>query len=716
MVCWGDLINSPRDFNRARGKASATSRFGKREDGGFSGPVDDDCRYRWLEDESSEVLAWVAAQQVKTEQILSCLPQSDTLRTQLNEYLGGRREGQVKEVGSRRFQRVREETSERWSLWVRDEHTASSRILVDPKQISPDAPPKLGAFFPSPDGKKVAYQLSRGGRTVYSLHIVDVESSEPLSDEISSDLNPVGRLWHSRNRVAWTPGGDGIYYSRGCKDRGAEGARYHQKIYLHPLGSDPLADEVVFGSELSKEQTPIPYLSDDGRFLVITVHDYSGEMPRSEVHFRDAQRPELGFQSLLEESIGVLETSVVGNQIYFKTNRSGDSWKIIRGSLDRFSEGAHDFEDLWVSGQGQIGKWGATDNFLIVENTEPGGRSLEIIDLHKGGTESLALPPLSSTSWMSVDQSTSRVTFSISSPCLAPEIRSFDLSSLECSVIAHRGPANICDQFETTQVWIDSFDGTKVPMHLTHRKGISPDGMNPTVLHGYGGFGVSLVPKYRPEVMPFLERGGVYAVAQVRGGRELGEAWHRAGVREKKQNSIEDFIAAAEWLISEGFTSADKLGSFGWSNGGLLVSAAALQRPDLWGAMVAGSPVTDLARFHLAHGGRHWISEYGSPESKEDLAYLLRYSPYHIVPREFNAPATLIISPGADDRVAPWHARKLLARLLDSSISDEPLLLLGDENVGHSGGSALSKMIDRHTAVWSFFFWQLGVAELETEV
>jgi prolyl oligopeptidase len=212
-----------------------------------------------------------------------------------------------------------------------------------------------------------------------------------------------------------------------------------------------------------------------------------------------------------------------------------------------------------------------------------------------------------------------------------------------------------------------------------------------------------------PQVIPFLECGGIYVILNARGGGELGEEWHRAGMREKKQNTFDDFIAAAEWLIDQGYTQPSRLGLFGWSNGGLSVNAVAVQRPDLWKAVVAGAAVTDMARFHTAHTGRHWIADYGSPEDPHDLEFLMQYSPYHTLPEKIEAPAILTIAPDNDDRVAPWHSYKMHAAWLAANVSTNPILLRREERAGHRGSPSASKTIDRYTDIWTFFFWQLGV-------
>jgi prolyl oligopeptidase len=265
------------------------------------------------------------------------------------------------------------------------------------------------------------------------------------------------------------------------------------------------------------------------------------------------------------------------------------------------------------------------------------------------------------------------------------------------------------EAFAVEQVWFESRDQTRIPMFLLHQKGIERDGNHAAVIHGYGGFGVSLLPAFAAHVIPFLERGGIYAIVNARGGGEFGEEWHRAGMRENKQNVFDDFIAAGEWLISEGYTQSSKLGCFGWSNGGLSVNAVAVQRPDLWKAVVAGAPVTDMARFHLADAARLWIADYGSPEDPHDRDFLMQYSPYHRLPEKIEAPAILTFAPGNDDRVAPWHSYKMHAAWLAANVSNNPILLRGEGQVGHHGNPEMSRTIDRYADIWAFFFSQFGL-------
>src|SRR6185369_10263035 len=322
-----------------------------------------------------------------------------------------------------------------------------------------------------------------------------------------------------------------------------------------------------------------------------------------------------------------------------------------------------------------LGRWTVAGDYLFVETIEDVSSRLRVYDLAGTLVRQIDLPHFGTINALSADPESEELLISFSSFLIPRAIYRLDLQTLECALYRQDEMPFDSEMFEIEQVWFESRDQTRVPMFLVHKKGLDRDGQNAAVIHGYGGFGVSLLPKFTSHVIPFLEGGGVYAIVNSRGGGEFGEEWHRAGMRENKQNVFDDFIAAGECLIAEGYTQASKLGCFGWSNGGLSVNAVAVQRPDLWKAVVAGAPVTDLARFHTAHGGQHWVADYGSPEDARDLEFLMRYSPYHTLPEKIEAPAILTVVPDNDDRVAPWHSYKMHAAWIASNVSTNPILL-----------------------------------------
>ena len=659
--------------------------------------------YRWLEDDSAETAAWAEAQHEHTRQTLADLPSRESLRKRFSELLSRDRQGQVIEAGGRLFQRWRQAGAQRWSLWVGDQLEGDRRLLIDPDCLA-EQPPRLADIHPSPDGRFVAFRLSHAGSSLMPLHVVDVQTGNWLDDIIPGDHNPVAQLWHSHNRVAWNGDSSGFYYSRNPGGLAGDERRYYQKLYLHRLGSDHSDDELVLGEGLGREWTLVPHLSADDRFLVVSLHDFSGEEPHSRLLMHDARQRQRGFTSLVDEGPGMLDIAVHQGFVFAKTNRDARRWQLQRFALDSSD---HRPETIVAEGEHNIGHWAPAGSRLIVERTDEAGSSLGVHDLSGNERDRVALNGDESLQWLTGGPGGTRCLFGVASPCSPPTVRQLDLRTPRVS--ASPRPTSPYPELQIHRAHCTSADGTRVPLHLIHRRDLQRDGNNPAVLRGYGGFQVSLTPTWRPDILPFLEHGGVYAVANVRGGGEQGEDWHRGGMREYKQNSFDDFAAAGEWLVAQGYAHPQRLGCFGWSNGGLLANVTALQRPSLWRAVVAGAPVTDMARFHLAHGARHWIAEYGSPERDDELAVMLRYSPYHNVPKAIDAPAIMIYAPDADDRVAAWHGRKMLAQWQAANRSNHPVLLRGAKNTGHHGGDSVAQLTTKYTDIWSFLFWQLGV-------
>ena len=623
--------------------------------------------------------------------------------------LGGARQGAVEQVGRFFFHRLREADAERWSLWVSESIDGMKRPLVDPETLFESPAPRIAGFYPSPDGRWVAFRLSFRGSSLMPLYLVDVEGHESISEVVPACFNPVAHVWHSHNQVAWLRDGSGFFYTRNPGSVPRDELRYHAKLYFHRIGEDFRSDELVFGRDLTKETTLVPILADEDRLLVVTTHDYSGTVAQSAVFAADSRFLEAGFECLLPAHDGEVEVASFGDAIYMKMNCGDSRWSVCRIFLDSQGLAKPRIETL-VAGEDQTtGRWFVAGESVLVETLENFVSKLRVYD--QSGAERSSIPLPEGTTLDSIDASQDvRHLFLRVSSATRPT-RTLRLESHGYGWRPAPDPHLTADRpdFETRWVWFESADGTSIPMHMVHRRGLVPNGSSPTVIRGYGGFNLSLYPKWRPDIVPFLLHGGVYAIAHIRGGGELGAAWHRAGIKHNKQKSFEDFIAAAEWLIDAGYTSPERLACYGWSHGGLLVTSVAVQRPDLWRAVVAGAPLTDMARFHLAHGARHWLAEYGSPEKDEDLAGLLRYSPYHTLADGADAPAVLIYAPGADDRVAVWHGRKMLARWQAATSSNRPLLLRSPLDVGHQGGTTVDAVLSKYTDIWSFLFWQLGI-------
>jgi prolyl oligopeptidase len=664
--------------------------------------------YRWMEEDTPELRTWVNAQNEHTISQLSSLAVREAIRKRLEELMREPTRGTLTKAGERTFFRQRLKGNELPALYCQDFAVAEPRLLIDPNVLSHDRSITLGDIHPSNDGSLIAYRLSRAGSSGMSLHVMSVTSGKALPDTIPGDVNPVAHAWHTRNRVAWLPDSSGFYYTRCPHGLGGTATRFHHKLYFHRLGDDWREDKLVFGESLRREQAPYPQLSADGRFLVVVVQDLSGTTPRSEVYLLDREQSQHKFVAVVKDIDSFISATLHQNKVYLQSHNGLPGGLQVINLTD---ESVGDFIASTVipAGAHPIRDWTVVRDYLFVETLEDVSSRLRVHDLAGNFLKQIELPDSSSLNSLTTDSQSQEIFISLSSFLTARTTYRVDLESLELTR-NHRDEVAIdTAAFVTEQVWFESRDKTRIPMFLVHRKGINRDGKNPVVIHGYGGFGVSMLPKFTAHVIPFLEHGGIYAVVNARGGGEFGETWHRAGMRVDKQNTFDDFIAAGEYLIANRYTEASRLACFGWSNGGLSVNAVAVQRPDLWKAVVAGAPVTDLRRFHIAHGGQHWIAEYGSPKNSDDLNFLQRYSPYHTLPDSIDAPAVLTIVPDNDDRVATWHGYKMHAAWLAANISDHPILLRREEQAGHRGNPAVRRTIDRYADIWAFIFWQLGV-------
>jgi len=663
--------------------------------------------YRWMEEDTPDLRAWVLEQHEHTMAQLSSLPVRQSIRRRLEELLRSETMGAITKAGKRYFFLKRYENQELAALYCQDERHGPLRLLLDPGELSSDGTIALADIHPSPDGSLIAYRLTSSGSSRMSLHVMDVDSKEVL-DVIPGDVNPVAHAWHTKNRVAWLPDNSGFYYTRCPSATPAAEARFHHKLYFHRLGDGWREDELVFGEPLKREQTPYPRLSWDGRYLLALVQDVSGDSPCSQLYLLDRENPQRGFIPAVRDVEAFISAAAVHrDKLYIQTNHEAPLGKLIAIEL---ADTAAEFTTVIPEASCPLGDWIAVGNFLFVETIEDVSSWLRIYDLSGKLIKEIGPPdePLRINA-LSAQPESDELLISFSSFLMTKAVSCVDLETLEWTNYHDDIVIFDSESFEVEQVWFESRDETRVPMFLLYKKGMSRDGNNPVVIHGYGGFGVSLLPAFMPQVIPFLERGGIYVILNARGGGEFGEEWHRAGMRENKQNTFDDFIAAAEWLIEERYTKPSRLGCFGWSNGGLSVNAVAVQRPDLWKAVVAGAAVTDMARFHTAHTGRHWIADYGSPEDPHDLEFLMQYSPYHTLPEKIEAPAILTIAPDNDDRVAPWHSYKMHAAWLTANVSTNPILLRREKRAGHRGSPTASRTIDRYTDIWAFFFWQLGV-------
>jgi prolyl oligopeptidase len=665
--------------------------------------------HRWLEEtDDPGVRRWTAEQNAATRQALDAPPFRERIRGRLDELLQvGLLEVPVASAGAAFFLR-RGAHQDQSLLYVREPGSDGDRALVDPNELAGDHLVTIDWFFPSADGRLVAYGLSRGGDELSTLHVMDVENGRVLDDRI-----PDTRF----SSVAWLPDASGFYYTRypakGSVPPGEE--RYNVRVRCHGLGDDPAQDPVVFGEGGEPTDRFDLSLSRDGRFLLIHVH--KGWAKTILFVLDRARDGEL--RSTGEERDAIFAGQFAEERLYALTNWEAPNWRVLELDPETLDvEGARTV--LAEREETIVDEIALVAGRLVAHELENASSRICAYALPEGGLErEIELPGLGSvqgtpnlrTPGIAGEWDGDELLLGFTSFLQPPAVLRCDLATGAVMTFARlEAPARFDPaSYETRQVHCRSADGTSIPIFLVHRRGLRIDGTAPVYLTGYGGFNIGMTPYWISALPLWVESGGVFAVAVLRGGNEFGERWHRDGMLERKQNVFDDFIAAADWLVGEGYTSRERLAIAGGSNGGLLVGAALTQRPDLCRAVVCEVPLLDMLRYHGFQVARLWISEYGSADDPDQFHWLHAYSPYHRVVGGERYPAVLLTTALGDTRVDPMHARKMAARLQAATASDRPILVRVDEDAGHGIGKPRSKQLDSATDLWTFVFWQLGV-------
>ena len=649
--------------------------------------------YRWLEDQKSpETRAWIAAEQKCTETALADLPGRAAISERLAALLHTDTFQLPVERGGRYFFMKRKAGEDLSKLYVRRTVEGPDELLIDPLPWSKDHSTSATLEEVSRDGQYVFFGRREGGQDEVTVHALDIDAKKELPDTLpSANYFSMELLPNNRD----------LYYTKAT----ADGPR----AYHHVMGTDAAADKVVFGDQLGKGMILAAESSDDGRYVAYIVVYGSGS-EQTEIYLQDVknQGPAIavatGVKSLFFPRFG-------GDRLYILTNWSAPQWHIYSASL------AEPQREHWTEvipeSKEHVEDFRPLGGKLVVQYTRDASSELKIFDGSGGGGKEVKLPAIGSVARISGRWGSPECFFGFETFSVPETILRCDASTGATSVWAQTKAPIDASQFEVEQVWYASKDKTRVPMFLFHRKGLKKDGTNPVLLTGYGGFNVSETPNYSAFYMMWAEHGGIVAKANLRGGGEFGEEWHRAGMLGKKQNVFDDFEAAAAYLISNKYTNPEKLAISGNSNGGLLVGAAMTQRPELFRAVVCGYPLLDMLRYQKFLDGPYWVPEYGSSDNPEQFSYLYAYSPYQSVKKGTKYPATLFVTGDGDTRVAPLHARKMAAELQADNGSSHPILLLYDTKSGHSGGRPVSKIIEENTDILSFLFWQLGVKAAE---
>jgi prolyl oligopeptidase len=660
--------------------------------------------YRWLEDGASpDTQKWVAEEMSYTRSLLDPLPGRDAIHKRLTELLSIGSISSPQIGGKYYFYTRREGMQNQPIVYVRESVDGKDRVLLDVNQLAADGTIALDWYRPSENGKYLVYGTSPSGSEMSTLHIIETKTGGALSDTIE------------RTRacsIAWMPDNSGFYYTRypkkGDVPEGQE--MYNRRVFYHELGTDPETDLKIFGEGRDPEDWPNVSLDNDGRLLLITVEQ---GWTKSELFLMDLKKGTPPTRITTGKNF-LYSGSVYNGRVYIVTNEDApryrvfvteagdyerDNWKEIISQTDAVLQGA--------------AVWGGK---IFAQYEQNATSQLKIFGIAGDKISDLTLPALGTVFGSDGKWNRDEIFYGFLSFTVPPTVYRYDMKTKATSLWAKVDAPSIDPAaYEVNQEWYHSKDGTRVPMFIVNKKGLKKDGLNPTLLTAYGGFNVSLTPDFKRQAYLWMEHGGVYAVANLRGGAEFGEDWHRAGMLDKKQNVFDDMIAAAEHLIAEKYTDKDHLAIQGGSNGGLLMGAMITQRPDLFRAVVCQVPLLDMLRYQNFQIAKLWIPEYGSSDNPEQFKWLYAYSPYHHVKEGTEYPAILFMTADTDTRVDPMHAKKMAAEMQaeakNGSSKTRPILLRIESKAGHGAGKPVTKQIEELTDVYSFLFWQLGMKE-----
>ena len=661
--------------------------------------------YRWLEDpDSEESRAWIEAQNQVTFGYLEQIGVRDRIKNRLTELWDYEKYSTPFRRGDRYFYFKNDGLQNQSVLYTLPNLEAEPRELLDPNRLSSDGTIALAGLALSEDAKLLAYGLSTSGSDWQEWKVRDVESGEDLTDHVG---------WVKFSGAAWTHDGKGFFYSRFDQPHEStklEDTNYFQKLYYHRIGTPQSEDVLIYDRPDQKEWMFGASVTDDGRYLIIDVSQSTDR--RNLVFYKDLTDPNSKIVELIPTfaaSFGLIDNE--GTTFWFQTDYEAPKGRVVAIDITQSTEDWRSrLQPVIPEAEETLEDVSLFGNCFLATYLKDAHTQVKLFDLTGAPAGEVALPGVGSAGGFGGKRTDTETFYSFTSFTTPTTIYRYDLTTGESSLFRQPQVDFNPADYETKQVFYTSRDGTPVPMFITHKKGLTLDGSNPTYLYGYGGFAIPITPAFSPSNLVWMELGGVYAVANLRGGGEYGEKWHQAGTKLNKQNVFDDFIAAAEWLIAAGYTSPQKLAIGGGSNGGLLVGACMTQRPDLFAAALPAVGVLDMLRFHLFTIGWAWCSDYGSPDNPEEFQALYAYSPLHNLKPGTAYPATLIITADHDDRVVPAHSFKFAAALQAAHQGDAPVLIRIETKAGHGAGKPTAKVIEEASDRWGFLVKVLGVA------
>jgi len=644
--------------------------------------------YRWLEDqESPATRAWIESQNKYAQSIVESLPHREQLAERYAELLKSDRGSTPYERGGRFFQYKRAADQDLYTLCVRDGLDGEDRVLVDPAVLYPDLTASVGIMDISRDGTILAYFIRKGGEDETSIRLLNVDTGEELPDVFERSVY---------FGFSMTTDKKGVYYSR--RDEGGS------VVYYHEFGTDMATDREIFGGEYGPENPVGCDVTPNGKYLILTVN--YGSAGSNDYFYRDLSKS--GEIIALTEGITAhFNGGYADDILLLQTNWEAPNGRII--AIDLKQPARENWRELIPESEAVMESFTPAGGKIFVKYLVNVVSRISIFDSNGNSAGEIDFPSLGAAGYIFGNWDSDNVFFSFQSYHIPRTIYHYSAASGKRTVFSRMSIPVDPDNFVLKQEWYESNDGTRIPMFILHKKDLKLDGSNPALLYGYGGFRVSMTPYFNIQGLVFAEYGGVYVEPAIRGGGEFGEKWHEAAMLEKKQNSFDDFIAAAEWLVENGYTGSSRLAIKGGSNGGLLVGAVMNQRPDLCRTVICTYPLLDMIRYHKFLMGQFWVPEYGSADNPEQFDFIYKYSPYHNVDEKADYPSVMFITGDSDTRVAPLHARKMTALLQAKKGEKSQVLLLYDTQMGHSGGMPVNKAIRDMVDENSFLFEQLGI-------
>lgn len=650
--------------------------------------------YRWLEDvNSAETKNWVESQNKVTRAYLDDIPARKTIHERLTKLWNYERFSAPIKRGGRYFFTRNDGLQNQAVLYWSDKLDGEPKLLLDPNKLSKDGTVALGGWDVSDDGKLLAYGLAGAGSDWREWKVMEVESRKERPDSIK---------WSKFAGIAWTPDSVGFFYARYDEPKAEEkftGANYFQKLYYHKIGDEQAKDALIYKRDDEKEWGFRPGVSEDGKYLVISV--WKGTQKKNLIFYKNLSKPDSPVVELIKDF--EFQYDVIGNDgdvLYLSTDDGAPKRRLI--SINLAKPAKEQWKTLIPEGSSVLEGVNYYGGHFVAEYLEDAQTAIRIYKTDGKPVREVKLPAIGSANLVGSKQDDPETFYTFTNFTTPARIYRYDIKTGEASLHRDAKVGFNPDDFETKQVFATSYDGTKVPIFITHKKGLKIDGKVPTLLYAYGGFDVSLTPTFSVSNLVWMERGGIYALANLRGGGEYGREWHESGMKLGKQNVFDDFLSSAEYLIENGYTCPEKLAIEGGSNGGLLVGAAMTQRPDLFGAALPRVGVMDMLRFHKFTIGWAWVGEYGSSDNAQDFPNLRTYSPLHRLRKGVHYPPTMVLTGDHDDRVVPGHSFKYGATLQYCQGAANPALIRIETSAGHGAGTPTTKLIDTAADVQAF--------------